>query len=146
MCNHAHTHTQRHSLSRAHSHSARTHTPARAHTRALCVGRSHTRSHHNTHSGGDGDDNLIGGAGDDVLTSTAAGLANRFEGGAGNDTLDGGDGDDTLIVDSGPRIGDNWRERYHSLVLHNEVQVNHMPYLPFPPTWPVYIPKDMLAN
>jgi cation diffusion facilitator CzcD-associated flavoprotein CzcO len=53
---------------------------------------------------------------------------------------------DTLIVDSLPRIGDNWRLRYHSLVLHNEVYVNHMPYMPYPPTWPVYIPKDMLAN
>ncbi len=53
---------------------------------------------------------------------------------------------DTLIVDGLPRIGDNWRLRYHSLVLHNEVYVNHMPYMPFPPTWPVYIPKDMLAN
>lgn len=55
-------------------------------------------------------------------------------------------GVDTLIVDKYPRIGDNWRTRYHSLTLHNEVYVNHMPYMPFPPTWPVYIPKDMLAN
>jgi len=55
-------------------------------------------------------------------------------------------GIDTLIVDGEDRIGDNWRKRYHSLVLHNEVQVNHMPYMPFPPTWPVYIPKDLLAN
>lgn len=53
---------------------------------------------------------------------------------------------DTLIVDSLPRIGDNWRLRYHSLVLHNEVYVNHMPYMPYPPTWPTYIPKDLLAN
>lgn len=55
-------------------------------------------------------------------------------------------GVDTLTVDSHPRIGDNWRKRYHSLTLHNEVHVNHLPYMPFPPTWPVYIPKDMLAN
>ena len=55
-------------------------------------------------------------------------------------------GVDTLIVDRHERIGDNWRKRYHSLTLHNEVHVNHMPYMPFPPTWPVYIPKDMLAN
>jgi len=55
-------------------------------------------------------------------------------------------GIDTLIVDRHERIGDNWRKRYHSLTLHNEVHVNHMPYMPFPPTWPVYIPKDMLAN
>lgn len=55
-------------------------------------------------------------------------------------------GVDTLIVDANPRIGDNWRRRYHSLVLHNEVYVNHMPFMKFPPTWPTYIPKDLLAN
>jgi hypothetical protein len=55
-------------------------------------------------------------------------------------------GIDTLIVDRHARIGDNWRTRYHSLTLHNEVHVNHLPYLPFPPTFPVYIPKDKLAN
>ena len=26
------------------------------------------------------------------------------------------------------------------------MQVNHLPYLPFPPNWPAYIPKDKLAN
>jgi putative flavoprotein involved in K+ transport len=55
-------------------------------------------------------------------------------------------GVDTLIVDRHSRVGDNWRTRYHSLTLHNERHVNHLPYMPFPPTWPVYIPKDMLAN
>jgi cation diffusion facilitator CzcD-associated flavoprotein CzcO len=55
-------------------------------------------------------------------------------------------GIDTLIVDREPRIGDNWRKRYHALTLHNQVQVNHLPYMPFPPNWPVYIPKDKLAN
>jgi putative flavoprotein involved in K+ transport len=53
---------------------------------------------------------------------------------------------DTLIVDRWPRIGDNWRQRYHALTLHNQVQVNHLPYMPFPPSWPTYIPKDMLAG
>ena len=53
---------------------------------------------------------------------------------------------DTLIVDRELRIGDNWRKRYHALTLHNQVQVNHLPYMPFPPNWPVYIPKDKLAN
>ena len=53
---------------------------------------------------------------------------------------------DTLVVDKCERIGDNWRKRYHSLALHNQIQVNHLPYMPFPPTWPKYIPKDMLAN
>jgi len=55
-------------------------------------------------------------------------------------------GIDALIVDRWPRVGDNWRRRYHALTLHNQVHVNHLPYLPFPPTWPVYIPKDMLAS
>jgi cation diffusion facilitator CzcD-associated flavoprotein CzcO len=53
---------------------------------------------------------------------------------------------DTLIVDREARIGDNWRNRYHALTLHNQVQVNHLPYMPFPPNWPTYIPKDKLAN
>ena len=53
---------------------------------------------------------------------------------------------DTLVIDKHKRIGDNWRKRYHSLALHNQIHVNHLPYMPFPPTWPKYIPKDMLAN
>jgi cation diffusion facilitator CzcD-associated flavoprotein CzcO len=53
---------------------------------------------------------------------------------------------DTLIVDRESRIGDNWRKRYHALTLHNQVQVNHLPYMPFPQSWPIYIPKDKLAN
>lgn len=53
---------------------------------------------------------------------------------------------DTLVVDSNPRAGDNWRNRYHSLTLHNAVWLNDLPYIPFPPTWPVFVPKDKLAN
>jgi putative flavoprotein involved in K+ transport len=53
---------------------------------------------------------------------------------------------DALIVDRWPRVGDNWRRRYHALTLHNQVHVNHLPYMPFPPNWPVYIPKDKLAG
>jgi hypothetical protein len=52
---------------------------------------------------------------------------------------------DTLIVDREQHIGDNWRNRYHALVLHNQVHVNHLPYMRFPPNWPAYIPKDKLA-
>jgi len=55
-------------------------------------------------------------------------------------------GIDTLIVDRERRIGDNWRKRYHALVLHNQVHVNHLPYMRFPPTWPAYIPKDKIAG
>ncbi|WP_158923888.1 NAD(P)/FAD-dependent oxidoreductase [Acidisphaera sp. S103] len=55
-------------------------------------------------------------------------------------------GVDTLVVEKWPRIGDSWRQRYHSLALHNSIHLNHLPYMDFPPTWPKYIPKDMLGN
>jgi putative flavoprotein involved in K+ transport len=54
-------------------------------------------------------------------------------------------GVDTLVVEKWPRIGDSWRNRYHSLALHNSIHLNHLPYMEFPPTWPKYIPKDMLG-
>ncbi len=55
-------------------------------------------------------------------------------------------GVDTLIVDRERRVGDNWRNRYHALVLHNQTHVNHLPYMRFPPNWPAYIPKDKIAG
>ncbi len=55
-------------------------------------------------------------------------------------------GVDTLVVEKWPHIGDSWRKRYHSLALHNSIQLNHLPYLDYPATWPVYIPKDMLGD
>jgi cation diffusion facilitator CzcD-associated flavoprotein CzcO/ketosteroid isomerase-like protein len=51
-----------------------------------------------------------------------------------------------LVIDKEPRIGDVWRNRYASLVLHNQVWANHLPHLPFPASWPVYITKDQLAE
>ena len=53
---------------------------------------------------------------------------------------------DALVVDGMKRVGDNWRLRYHSLKLHNVTSVNHLPYMPFPKTFPRYIPKDKIAN
>ena len=55
-------------------------------------------------------------------------------------------GVDTLLVDRNARVGDVWRDRYRSLELHNQVKLNHMPYLPWPPHWPKYLPKDMIAG
>ncbi len=51
-----------------------------------------------------------------------------------------------LVIEKEPRIGDVWRKRYASLVLHNQVWANHFPYMPFPASWPVYISKDQLAE
>jgi len=53
---------------------------------------------------------------------------------------------DALVVDRMQRIGDNWRRRYRGLKLHNQVHSNHLPYLPFPPTFPAYLAKDQIAN
>jgi len=47
----------------------------------------------------------------------------------------------SLIVDREERIGDNWRSRYHQLVLHDPVWFDHLPYLPFPESWPIFTPK-----
>lgn len=55
-------------------------------------------------------------------------------------------GVDALVVDRMARVGDNWRLRYHGLKLHNQKHSNHLPYLPFPETFPAYIPKDLVAN
>ncbi|MGE7472011.1 FAD-dependent oxidoreductase [Bosea sp. NPDC003192] len=53
---------------------------------------------------------------------------------------------DALVVDRDERVGDVWRKRYHSLTLHNEIASNHFPYMAYPESWPVYLPKDKLAN
>ncbi len=55
-------------------------------------------------------------------------------------------GVDTLVVDKLDRVGDVWRNRYHALALHNGVPLNQMAYMPFPPSWPNFLPKDMLGN
>ena len=55
-------------------------------------------------------------------------------------------GVDTLVIEKTPRVGDVWRTRYHSLQLHNEICMNYFAYMPFPDNWPVFIPKDKLAN
>lgn len=51
-----------------------------------------------------------------------------------------------LILEKLPRPGDTWRRRYRSLVLHDPVWYDHMPYLPFPEHWPVFTPKDQIGD
>lgn len=55
-------------------------------------------------------------------------------------------GIEAIAVDQNDRVGDNWRKRYHQLVLHDPVWYDHMPYLKFPPQWPIFTPKDKLAQ
>ena len=52
----------------------------------------------------------------------------------------------TIIVEKNKRPGDSWRMRYKSLCLHDPVWYDHLPYLPFPDDWPVFSPKDKIAD
>ncbi|KAK3689056.1 dimethylaniline monooxygenase (N-oxide forming) [Podospora appendiculata] len=52
----------------------------------------------------------------------------------------------TLIIDRHPTVGDSWRKRYDQLVLHDPVWYDHLPYLDFPLWWPVFTPKDKIAD
>ncbi len=51
-----------------------------------------------------------------------------------------------LIVDKYPRVGDQWRSRYASLVLHDPVWFDHLPFRNFPEDWPVFTPKDQMGD
>jgi putative flavoprotein involved in K+ transport len=52
----------------------------------------------------------------------------------------------TLVVDAHERPGDCWRKRYPSLHLHDPIFLDHFPYLPFPEHWPLFTPKDRMAD
>jgi putative flavoprotein involved in K+ transport len=52
----------------------------------------------------------------------------------------------TIILEKNPRAGDSWRNRYRSLVLHDPVWYDHLPYIPFPKHWPVFTPKDKMGD
>ncbi|TDZ21770.1 putative indole-3-pyruvate monooxygenase YUCCA1 [Colletotrichum orbiculare MAFF 240422] len=51
-----------------------------------------------------------------------------------------------LVVDKHGKVGDSWRKRYHQLVLHDPVWYDHLPYISFPAHWPVFTPKDKMAD
>ena len=52
----------------------------------------------------------------------------------------------TIIIEKNDKPGDSWRNRYKSLCLHDPVWYDHLPYLPFPPNWPVFAPKDKIGD
>tara|TARA_R110000772_G_scaffold14417_1_gene41656 strand:+ start:1351 stop:3084 length:1734 start_codon:yes stop_codon:yes gene_type:complete len=52
----------------------------------------------------------------------------------------------SIIIEKNPKAGDNWRKRYKSLCLHDPVWYDHLPYMPFPDTWPVFTPKDKMGD
>ena len=51
-----------------------------------------------------------------------------------------------LVIERNARLGDSWRNRYRTLVLHDPVWYDHLPYMPFPENWPVFTPKDKMGD
>ncbi|WP_099911049.1 NAD(P)/FAD-dependent oxidoreductase [Puniceibacterium antarcticum] len=52
----------------------------------------------------------------------------------------------TIVLDKHDRPGDQWRSRYKSLCLHDPIWYDHLPYIKFPDTWPVFTPKDKVGD
>lgn len=52
----------------------------------------------------------------------------------------------SLIIERNERVGDNWRKRYSSLALHTPLASDGLPYVPYPPTWTRFTPKDKLGD
>ncbi|GKT50479.1 putative indole-3-pyruvate monooxygenase YUCCA4 [Colletotrichum spaethianum] len=52
----------------------------------------------------------------------------------------------TLMIDRNEHVGDSWRKRYRTLMTHDPIQYCHLPFLPFPADWPMFMPKDKLAD
>ncbi|KZV95000.1 FAD/NAD(P)-binding domain-containing protein [Exidia glandulosa HHB12029] len=51
-----------------------------------------------------------------------------------------------LVIERGERVGGSWSSRYPTLKLHTPTHMNTLPYQPFPPTWPKYLPKTKVAS
>ncbi|KAJ6500634.1 FAD/NAD-P-binding domain-containing protein [Mycena sanguinolenta] len=54
----------------------------------------------------------------------------------------------SLVVESNHRIGDNWRKRqvYPTLYLHIAKIYCELLYHPYPTSWPLYLPRDKIAD
>ncbi len=74
---------------------------------------------------------LIIGAGQSGLTTAA--FMRRF-------------GVSVLVIDRHARVGDSWNKRYDALALHNPVEMNGFPFLPYPPHYPEYLSKDLMGE
>ncbi|TCD61856.1 hypothetical protein EIP91_007825 [Steccherinum ochraceum] len=51
-----------------------------------------------------------------------------------------------LVIERHERVGDLWRKRYPTLVLHTTRRQNELLYQPYPTSWPEFIAKDKYAD
>ncbi|KDQ62745.1 hypothetical protein JAAARDRAFT_76447 [Jaapia argillacea MUCL 33604] len=52
----------------------------------------------------------------------------------------------TLVIERKARVGDTWRERYPTLSLHTPRMHSSLLYQPYPHNWPIFTPRDKLAD
>ncbi|PIL34654.1 hypothetical protein GSI_03433 [Ganoderma sinense ZZ0214-1] len=52
----------------------------------------------------------------------------------------------TLVIDRNARVGDNWRERYPTLILNTTRRHHTFLYQPYPSGWPEFTPRDKVAD
>ncbi|KAI0074367.1 dimethylaniline monooxygenase [Panus rudis PR-1116 ss-1] len=52
----------------------------------------------------------------------------------------------TLLIEKNTRIGDNWRKRYPTLSLHTVKSHHVLLYQPYPSNWPLFTPRDKIAD
>ncbi|KAG6813422.1 hypothetical protein H0H92_011119 [Tricholoma furcatifolium] len=52
----------------------------------------------------------------------------------------------TLVIEKNSRVGDNWRQRYPTLSLHTPRSHHTFLYQPYPENWPIFTPRDRLAD
>ncbi|KAH9946472.1 FAD/NAD-P-binding domain-containing protein [Amylocystis lapponica] len=52
----------------------------------------------------------------------------------------------SLIVERSANVGDQWRQRYPTLSLHTIRNHHELLYQPYPRNWPMYTPRDKVAD
>ncbi|MEZ4777493.1 MAG: NAD(P)/FAD-dependent oxidoreductase [Bacteroidia bacterium] len=50
------------------------------------------------------------------------------------------------IIEKSDKIAWSWHNHYDRLCLHTVKQLSHLPHLPFPETYPLYVPREDLAS
>jgi len=50
------------------------------------------------------------------------------------------------IVEQSENVGNSWHHHYDRLHLHTVKQLSHLPHLPFPEEYPLYVPRAMMVE
>ena len=53
---------------------------------------------------------------------------------------------DFEIIEQKDKVGWSWHNHYDRLLLHTVKQLSHLPHLPFPEDYPLYVPRQKLAD